>query len=285
MSRRPLARPGPTSPLWFGVQQLQGGGGRGQHAPGSRGLEGQVVLEKPKLGGVLVLEVGLRVVEAGGRVVSLLEGHRRGAHHLRVAVVHHEIVGAQRGGLCPGDLGGAGHPGLLVGHHAGCVALLLDLRASLGHQPQDRSIIVHVGFGLNVLNELRAPEAGGHKEPPLDAAGRAVVGVHLGADHLGHDAGVVGRGAALLQGTVASRGRVCLVKGSAVPLGGGIVPPGCAVAVAVTAHGKDKIQHVVEIFILLARGEAAPGASGGLGLLVTLPPLRREQRDRVRGAV
>lgn len=211
-------------------------------------------------------------------MVALLEGHGRGAHHLRVAVIHHEIIGAQRGGLCPGDLGGAGHPGLLVGHHAGRVALLLDLWASLGHQTQDRSIIVHVGFGLNVLNELRAPEAGCHEEPPVDVARRAVVGVHLGADHLRHDAGVVGRGAALLQGTVASRGWVCLVKTAALPLGGGIVPPSRSLAVAVAAHGKDKIQHVVEIFILFARGEAAPGAGGGLGLLVALPPLGKKEK-------
>lgn len=211
-------------------------------------------------------------------MVVLLEGHGRGAHHLRVAVIHHEIVGAQRGCLCPRDLGGAGHPGLLVGHHAGRVALLLDLGASLGHQTQDRSIIVHVRLGLNVLNELRAPEAGCHEEPPVDVARRAVVGVHLGADHLRHDAGVVGRGAALLQGTVASRGRVCLVKAAALPLGRGIVPTGCALAVAVAAHGKDKIQHVVEIFILLAWGEATPGAGGGLGLLVALPPLGEKEK-------
>lgn len=222
--------------------------------------------------------MGLRVVEAGAWVVALLEGHGRGAHHLRVAVTHHEIIWAQRGRLCPRDLGRAGHPGLLVGHHAGCVALLLDLRASLGHQTHDWPIIVHVRLGLNVLDELRAPEAGRHEEPPVDVARWAVVGVHLGADHLRHEAGVVGRRAALLQGTVASRGRICLVKTAALPLRGGIVPAGSALAVAVAAHGKDKIQHVVEVFILFARREAAPGASGGLGLLVALPPLGEKEK-------
>lgn len=218
-------------------------------------------------------------------MVTLLVGHGRGAHHLRVAVIHHEIVGAQRGRLCPGDLRGTGHPGLLVGHHAGRVPFLLDLWASLGHQTQDRSIIVHVGLGLNVLNELRPPEGGCHEEPPVDAARRAVVGVHLGTHHLRQDAGVVGRGAALLQGVVASRGRVCLVKATAFALGGGIIPAGSALAVAIAAHGKDKIQHVVEILILFAWREAAPGAGGGLGLLLTLPPLGREKRERVRGAL
>lgn len=218
-------------------------------------------------------------------MVTLLVGHGRGAHHLCVAVIHHEIVGAQRGRLCPRDLGGTGHPGLLVAHHAGRVPFLLDLWASLGHQTQNRSIVVHIGFGLNVLNELRAPEGGCHKEPPVDAARRAVAGFHLGPHHLRYDAGVVGRGAALLQGIVASRGRVCLVKATAFALGRGIVPAGSALAVAIAAHGKDKIQHVVEILILFAWGEAAPGAGGGLGLLLTLPPLGREKRERVRGAV
>lgn len=277
---RPLAGPGAPASFRLGVQQLQRGGRRGEHTPGSGGLEGQAVLEKAVLGGVLVLEVGLRVVEAGGRVVALLEGHGRGAHHLRVAVIHHEIVRAQRWCFGAGDLWGVGHPRLLVGHHAGRAALLLDLRASLGHQTQDWPITVHVGLGLDAVHELRSPEAGRHEEAPVHAAGRAVVGVHLRADHLGSDAGAVGRGAALLQGTVASRVRVCLVEASALPLRGGIVPAGSPLAVAVAAHGKDKIQHVVEVFILFAWGEVAPGAAGGLGLLLALPPLGEERKGR-----
>lgn len=223
--------------------------------------------------------MGLRVVEAGGRVVALLEG--RGAHHLRVAVVHHEVVGAQWWCLGTGDLRGVGHPWLLVGHHAGRAALLLDLRASLRHQTQDWPITVHVRLGLDAVHKLRSPEAGCHEEAAVHAASWAVVRVHLGADHLRSDAGTVGRGAALFQGVVASRVRVCLVEASALPLRGGKVPgAGSPLAVAVAAHGKDKIQHVVEVFILFARGEVAPGAAGGLGLLLALPPLGEERKGR-----